>query len=431
MNQVVFSSINYGTDTSAEGRCVIREILNSTYRGVGDGKTAIFPIQIWKLKEGVSCKKGDPNYDLYQLACKVTAKRFFPNYLNLDATFNQHEKWNENDPERYRYETAVMGCRSRIFENQFGLKTSVGRGNLSFTTINLPRIGIEVSKLEGLTQEQKKKELIKRACDYVEFVGEQLDERFKFQATAYKKQFPLLMSGLWNGSAALSENDTVESVINQGTLAVGFIGLAECLVAVFGKHHAESEEMQAIGLELIKSMKDKTTELVLNYNHNYSLFATPAEGLSGRFTKLDRAKYGIIKGVTDREYYTNSNHVPVYFKCTAKQKASIEGPYHDLTRGGHIFYVEQDGDPTHNPQAIMKIVDIARAYNIGYISLNFNQNVCLNCGYKWNGKEVSCPVCHSDDIDTLQRITGYLVGSIKRWNKAKKAELRDRVDHKD
>jgi len=429
-NQVVFSSINYGTDTSAEGRCIIREVLKTTYQGVGNGKTAIFPIQIWKSKSGVSYKKGDPNYDLYEYACKVTAKRFFPNFLNLDATFNQHEQWRPNDPERYLYEVCTMGCRTRLFENRFGLKTSVGRGNLSFTTINLPRLGIEISiKYSYATVDERVALLKKALLEKVDLVAEQLNERFVFQAQALKKQFPLLMSGLWNGSKSLGPEDKVEPVLNQGTLGIGFIGLAECLVAVFGAHHGQSPEMQKIGLDLIKTMHEHVSELSVKYKHNYSVLATPAEGLAGRFTKIDREVYGVIKGVTDREFYTNSNHVPVYYKCTAKHKAEIECPYHEYTRGGHIFYVEQDGDPTHNPEAIMTIVDMLHYYNGGYASVNFNQNVCYNCGFEWNGHETECPKCHSKEIDTLQRITGYLVGSTKRWNPGKLAELRDRTTH--
>ena len=271
--------------------------------------------------------------------------------------------------------------------------------------------------------------LIHKIIEKVDFVAEQLDQRFQFQAKAYKKQFPLLMSGLWNGSAALSQDDTIESVINQGTLGIGFIGLAECLVAVFGAHHGESPEIQEIGLHIAKAMFDRAGELSLQYNHNYSILATPAEGLSGRFTKIDRAKYGIIKGVTDREFYTNSNHVPVHYKCTAKHKAEVECPYHDYTRGGHIFYVEQDGDPTNNPEAIMAVVDMLHYYNGGYCSINFNQNICYNCGHQWNGHDKECPVCHSEDIDTLQRITGYLVGTTKRWNPGKLSELKDRTTH--
>ena len=420
-NQVVFSSINYGTDTSAEGRCIIRELLLSTEQGVGNGATAIFPIQIWKLKKGVSRCEGDPNYDLYKLSCRVSAKRFFPNYLNLDATYNQDDSWDANDPKRYEHEVATMGCRTRVYENRFGPKTSIGRGNLSFTTINLPKLAIEA-----------KGDVCKFYTDvihYTELVAKQLDERFKFQCEATAKQFPLLMSGMWNGSDKLSPDDSVAPVLNQGTLGIGFIGLAEALIALTGKHHGESEESQKIGLYTIKLMKyvaDQQSEI---RHHNYSILATPAEGLSGKFTKKDIETFGVIPGVTDKEYYTNSNHIPVYYKCSAKHKAEVEGPYHELTRGGHIFYVEIDGDATKNPEVIMDIVDKACANNCGYISVNHFQGRCPICNFETADRNITeCPHCH-EPLDILQRITGYLVGATNRWNSAKLAELRDRVQH--
>ena len=355
-NQVVFSSINYGTDTSAEGRCIIRELLISTYEGVGNGSTAIFPIQIWKKKRGVNYLPEDRNYDLYQLACKVTAKRFFPNYLNLDTTFNQNEKWTPNDPKRYEYEVATMGCRTRVFENRYGKKTSIGRGNLSFTSINIVRLAIECMGIEN------KEERISAFFDKLEKVlviaAKQLDDRFNFQKTALAKQFPLLMSKLWIGSEKLRPNETIESVINQGTLSIGFIGLAECLKALVGKHHGESAEAQALGIRIVTYMRDRCNDFSEQYRHNYSVLATPAEGLSGSFTRKDKKTFGIIEGVTDREYYTNSSHVPVYYKCSAMHKAEIEAPYHELERAGHIFYVEIDGDATHNPSVVASVVDM-------------------------------------------------------------------------
>lgn len=428
-NQVVFSSINYGTDTSAEGRCVIREILNTTYEGVGNGSTAIFPIQIWKKKRGVSYLPEDKNYDLYRFACKVSARRFFPNFINLDAPFNQHELWRADDPKRYEYECATMGCRTRVFENRFGPKTSIGRGNLSFTTINIVRLAIECM------DEPEKNERIRKFFEKLDWAlnltAKQLCERYNFQKTAMKKQFPLLMGALWLGCENLKEDDTIESVINQGTLGIGFIGLAETLIALVGKHHGESEEAQELGLRIITYFRDKANEFSEKYQHNFSVLATPAEGLAGRFTKMDRKKFGIIPGVTDKEYYTNSNHVPVYFHCTPKHKAEVEAPYHDLTRGGHIFYVEIDGDATHNPEAIMSIVDLMDKYNIGYGSVNHNRNRCMDCGYESADADLEeCPKCHGHNIDKLQRITGYLVGTTSRWNSAKLAELRDRVVHK-
>ena len=427
-NQVVFSSINYGTDTSAEGRCIIRELLKSTYQGVGNGETAIFPIQIWKKKRGVSYLPTDRNYDLYQLACKVTARRFFPNFLNLDATFNQSEEWRADDPERYLHEVATMGCRTRVFENRFGPKTSIGRGNISFSTINIVRLAIECRQEPN---EEKRVALFFSKLDYMlELTARQLHERMEFQKTAFAKQFPLLMRSLWLGCERLKPNDTIASVINQGTLGIGFIGLAECLVALIGKHHGESEEAQALGLRIVTYMRDRANQYSEQYQHNYSVLATPAEGLSGRFTARDRKTFGVIPGVTDREYYTNSNHVPVYYKCSARHKAEVEAPYHDLTRGGHIFYVEIDGDATHNPEAIMRVVDMMDKYNIGYGSVNHNRNRCMDCGFENADQHLTaCPKCGSQNIDRLQRITGYLVGTTDRWNKAKLAELNDRVIH--
>lgn len=427
-NQVVFSSVNYGTDISAEGRCIIREMLLSTYRGVGNGVTAIFPIQIWKKKRGVNYLPDDPNYDLYELACKVSARRFFPNFINLDATFNRHELWKADDPQRYRYETATMGCRTRVFENRNGEKTSIGRGNLSFSTVNIVRIAIECMSIAD--KEERIGAFFKKLDSVLDLTALQLHRRLEFQKTAKAKQFPLLMSALWNGSENLKPEDTIESVIEQGTLGIGFIGLAECLVALTGKHHGEDADAQQLGLRIVTYMRDKANGYAAQYGHNYSVLATPAEGLSGKFTIKDRKSFGVIPGVTDREYYTNSNHVPVYYKCSARHKAEVEAPYHDLTRGGHIFYVEIDGDATKNPFAIMSVVDMMDYYNMGYCSVNHNRNRCMDCGHEdaVDGEEV-CPVCGSRNMDCLQRITGYLVGTTDRWNRAKLAELHDRVRH--
>ena len=372
---------------------------------------------------------GDPNYDLYKLACKVTARRFFPNFVNLDASYNQHEKWDINDPERYHYELATMGCRTRVFENRFGPKTSIGRGNLSFSTINIVRLAIECMKIED--RDERIKEFFRRLDNVLDITARQLHDRFNFQKTAMAKQFPLVMSQLWNGSENLKPCETIESVINQGTLGIGFIGLAECLIALTGKHHGESQESQELGLKIISHMRDRVNEYSEQYQHNYSVLATPAEGLAGKFTRRDRKDFGEIPGVTDKIYYTNSNHVPVYYKCSPKHKAQVEAPYHEITRGGHIFYVEIDGDATHNPQAIMDIVDLMDKYDIGYGSVNHNRNRCMDCGYEDASEDLQeCPECHGHNIDKLQRITGYLVGTTDRWNSGKLAELRDRVVHK-
>lgn len=448
-NQVVFSSINYGTDTSAEGRCIIREMLLSTERGVGNNETPIFPIQIWKKKRGVNYLPEDRNYDLYKLACKVTAKRFFPNFLNLDATFNHHDKWRADDPNRYYYEVATMGCRTRVFANRHGENTSVGRGNLSFTTVNLVRLALEAAKetqanlniefelghgSEKFMTEKYKKEVkkvfLKKLEKYTEVAARQLYDRYKFQCTAVAKQFPLLMSGLWQDSEHLKPTDKVESVLKHGTLSIGFIGLAECLTVLTGRHHAESEDSQKFGIEIISQMKKDCDSYAERYDLNYSLLATPAEGLSGKFTKVDRRDYGTILGVTDKDYYTNSNHVPVWYKCTAEHKAKIEAPYHELTNAGHIFYIELDGDATHNPESVEAVVDLMDKYNMGYGSINHTRSRCLDCGFEnadANLKE--CPMCHGKNIDTIQRITGYLVGTTSRWNSGKLAELKDRVTH--
>lgn len=427
-NQVVFSSVNYGTDTSAEGRCIIRELLHSTYEGVGSGVTAIFPIQIWKKKRGVNYLPDDKNYDLYILASKVSARRFFPNFLNLDATFNQHEDWKADDPRRFEHEVATMGCRTRVFENRFGKKTSIGRGNLSFSTINLVRIALECRNIEN--EKERIDCFYSKLNQILDLTALQLHRRFEFQKTAAPKQFPLLMSVLWEGCEQVKDENTIEKVINQGTLGIGFIGLAEALVALVGKHHGEDEQAQKLGLEIVTYMKDRVNEFSEKYQHNYSVLATPAEGLAGRFTRRDKKDFGLIKGITDREYYTNSNHVPVYYQCSAHQKAKTEAPYHDLTRGGHIFYVEIDGDATHNPDAILTVVDMMDKYNMGYASVNHNRNRCLKCGYENSDTKLTrCPKCGSDEIDRLQRITGYLVGTTDRWNSAKLAELNDRIIH--
>ena len=450
-NQVVFSSINYGTDTSPEGRCIIREILLSTLRGVGNNETPIFPIQIWKKKRGVNYLENDPNYDLYQLACKVTAKRFFPNFINLDATFNQHEKWHADDPKRYVYECATMGCRTRVFSDRHGEKTSIGRGNLSFTTINLPGLAIETAletqealglhfdlgrgSEEHMTAAYKKavkKNFLKKLEEYADISAKQLYERYKFQCTALAKQFPLLMSGLWQDSDKLKPNDPVEPVLKHGTLGIGFIGLAEALTVLCGHHHAEDEKAQELGLEIIGTLHELVDGYSNRYDLNYSVLATPAEGLSGRFTKIDRKKYGIILGVTDRDYYTNSNHVPVWYKCSAEHKARIEAPYHAMTEGGHIFYIELDGNAAHNPASIEAVVDLMDKYNMGYGSVNHTRSRCMSCGFENADANLErCPVCGSEDIDTIQRITGYLVGTTSRWNSGKLAELHDRVTHID
>lgn len=421
-NQVVFSSINYGTDTSPEGRCIIRELLKATLRGVGNGETPIFPIQIWKLKKGVSAEPGDPNYDLLKLAYKCTAKRFFPNFINLDAWFNYHDKWDVNDPQRYRYECATMGCRTRVFDNRCGERTPVGRGNLSFTTVNLVRLALESGK--------DIKKFFQLLDKYTGVALNQLIDRYNYQREALKDQFPLLMSGMWEGSDKLDSGDKVGDVLKQGSLSVGFIGLAECLTVLTGHHHGESNFAQTLGLEIVGKMQDKCVDYANEYGLNFGVIATPAEGLSGKFVKKDRNDFGVIENVTDRDYYTNSNHIPVWFKCSMEDKMRIEAPYHPLTPAGHIAYLEVDGDPEKNVAAVEQMVNLMRKYDVGYGSINHARARCIDCGYE-SGSDLfdNCPKCGSENVDVLERITGYLVGGTGRWNAGKKAELQDRVSH--
>lgn len=426
-NQVVFSSINYGTDTSPEGRCVIRELLKSTYKGVGNGETPIFPIQIFKLKKGVNKEECDPNYDLLNLVCETTSRRMFPNFLNLDMSLNKDDRWKADDPKRYEYEVATMGCRTRVYGNICGEKGTIGRGNLSFTTINLPGLALKAKKEEPIDTMNYFMHLL---VDTMNDVAEQLYERYQFQTTAKLKQFPMLTNGLWKGSEEYDAEDYMGDLLKQGTLSIGFIGLAECLIVLTGKHHGEDNKAQKLGLEIVSKMAKKIEDYKTNYELNYSLLATPAEGLSGKFTKMDRNKYGVIENVTDKEYYTNSNHIPVWYQCSASHKARIEGPYHKLTDAGHIFYVEMDGDLTHNPEAIKGLIKYMDRDDIGYMALNHTRNRCIDCGFENSDKDLEeCPKCGSKKIDTIARITGYLVGSINNWNNYKKSELRDRVSH--
>lgn len=423
-NRVIFSSINYGTDTSAEGRCIIRELLLVTERGIGNNETPIFPMQIWKKKRGINYLPEDRNYDLFKYACSVTAKRYFPNYINLDASFNQNEKWKEEDPERYKYECATMGCRTRVFENRFGDKTSIGRGNLSFSTMNLPKIAIEAAKeaqektgikfelgrnSERFMTEEYRREVkeifMSKMEKYAEIIAKQLYDRYKFQSTALAKQFPLLMSGLWKESEKVKKADNIREVIKHGTLGVGFVGLAEALIVLTGKHHGETEEAQHLGIEIISSLNQKVEEYADRYNLNFNLFATPAEKSSGKFIKMDKEKYGIIIGVTDKECYTNSNHIPTEYKCSREDKAKIEAPYHNLTRGGHIFYIELQSGIIHSPEEVEDVVDLMDKYNMGYGTINFSKSKCCNCGFEIARIGLKyCPVCDSEEIKILQRI---------------------------
>ncbi len=421
--QTPFSSINYGTDTSPEGRLVIKNLLLATEAGLGNGETPIFPIHIFKVKDGVNYKQGDANYDLFKLACRVSAKRLFPNFSFIDAPFNL-KYYKEGNPDT---EIAYMGCRTRVIGNVYdpSRETIFGRGNLSFTTVNLPRIALKSNKnLNMFFDELDKK---------VDLVINQLYERYLIQAQKRVKNFPFLMGqGVWLDSDKLDWEDEVGDVLKHGTLTVGFIGLAECLKALTGKHHGESEQAQNLGLEIIGYMRKRMDEASQKYNMNFSLIATPAEGTCGRFIKYDKKLFGTIEGVTDREYYTNSFHVPVYYKLNAIEKIRLEAPYHEMTNAGHITYVEVDGDPLNNLEAFEKIIRAMKESGIGYGSINHPVDRDPVCGYTGIIGE-SCPSCGRQEEDRkferIRRITGYLVGTLERFNDAKQAEVRDRVKH--
>ncbi len=423
--QTPFSSINYGTDTSPEGRLVSSCIMRATESGLGAGETAIFPIHVFKIKEGINYNPEDPNYDLFQLACRVSAKRLFPNFGFIDAPFNL-PYYKPGHPET---EVTYMGCRTRVLANVYDpTRQSVyGRGNLSFTSVNLPRIAIKSGgNLEVFFEQLENK--MSLACD-------QMLDRFEIQRHKKVYNFPFLMGqGVWLDSEKLGPNDEVGEVLKHGTLSLGFIGLAETLVALTGKHHGEDANARTLGLEIIGFMRDFLDNKGKETGMNFSLLATPAEGLSGRFVKLDKKKFGEIKGVTDREYYTNSFHVPVYYPVSAYDKIQIEAPYHALTNAGHISYVELDGDTALNPEAFEKIVRCMKEAGVGYGSINHPVDRDPVCGYNGIiGDE--CPKCHRHEEDAevgferIRRITGYLVGTLDRFNDAKRAEEHDRIKH--
>lgn len=421
--QVPFSSINYGTDISPEGRLVIKNLLLATEAGLGNGETPIFPVQIFKVKEGINYNAGDPNYDMFKLACRVSAKRMFPNFAFLDAPFNL--KYYR--PGRPETEVAYMGCRTRVIGNVYDPSREIvyGRGNLSFTTINLPRIALRSNKnINNFFAELDEK---------IDLVIDQLLERFEVQARKKVKNFPFLMGqGVWIDSDKLGWEDEVREVLKHGTLSMGFIGLAECLKALTGKHHGESEESQKLGLKIIGHMRKRMDEASQKCKMNFTLLATPAEGLAGRFVKMDRKIYGSIEGVTDREYYTNSFHVPVYYEINAFDKIRIEAPYHELTNAGHITYIEVDGDPTQNLQAFEKIIRAMKEAGIGYGAVNHPIDRDPVCGYTGIIGN-TCPYCGREEgeikFERIRRITGYLVGTLDRFNDAKRSEERDRVKH--
>ncbi len=421
--QIPFSSINYGMDTTPEGRLVIKNLLLATESGLGNGETPIFPIHIFRVKEGVNYNPGEPNYDLFKLACRVSAKRLFPNFGFIDAPFNL-KYYKPGHPET---EIAYMGCRTRVAGNVYDpeRETMFGRGNLSFTTVNLPRIALKSNKNVHFFFEELDRK--------IDLVIAQLIERYEIQARKKVKNFPFLMGqGIWLDSDKLGWEDEVREVLKHGTLTIGFIGLAECLKALIQKHHGESEEAQNLGLEIIGRMRKRMDEASEKYKMNFSLIATPAEGTAGRFVGMDRSLFGTIEGVTDREYYTNSFHIPVYYKLNAFDKIRLEAPYHELTNAGHITYVELDGDPTHNLDAFEKMVRAMKEAGIGYGSINHPVDRDPVCGYTGIiGEE--CPSCGRKEGDIrferIRRITGYLVGTLDRFNDAKKAEEKDRVKH--
>lgn len=459
-NQVVFSSINYGTDTSAEGRMVIEELLNATIEGLGTrGEVPVFPIQIFKVKNGVSYSEQDfkkamlansieealkeqyetPNFDLLLKACQTTAKALFPNFMFLDTSFNQNEKWQANDPRRYIYELATMGCRTRVFENVAGEKSSLGRGNLSFTTLNMPRLAIEARiKAENIVSDKRNKDAIEMKAkelflesvhDMATLVAEQLYERYQYQRTALARQFPFMMgNNVWKGGGKLSPNEQVGDVLRSGTLGIGFIGGHNAMMALYGEGHGHSQKAWDTLYEAVIEINKVADEYKTKYHLNYSVLATPAEGLSGRFTRMDRRKYGIIAGVNDRDYYINSFHVDVKEPISITEKIRREAPFHAITRGGHITYVELDGEAQKNVRAILKIVKVMHDEGIGYGSINHPVDTCHDCGYKGVIFD-KCPVCQSENILRMRRITGYLTGDLSSWNSAKRAEERDRIKH--
>ena len=430
--QVPFTSINFGTDTTPAGRLVSRCLLDATEAGLGRGETPIFPISIFKVKEGVNYNPEDPNYDLFKRSMEVSAKRLFPNFVFIDAPFNlKYYK-----PGDYRTEIATMGCRTRVFSSVFPESDGVitGRGNISFTTVNLVRIGIKHGICLGERKEADWSGFYKELDEKMDLAADELYERFELQANQHGRNFPFLPGhSNWFVSEKLGPNDTLRDVIKHGTLSIGFIGLAETLVAMTGKHHGEDESARELGLDIITHMRERCDMYSKKRHLNYSLLATPAEGIAGRFTKLDRKEYGTIKGVTDREYYTNSFHVPVYYPISAFEKIEIEAPYHDLCNAGHITYVELDGDPSQNIEAFEAVIRKMKESGIGYGSVNHPVDRDPVCGFSGIIADDRCPACGRKEGDVpferLRRITGYLVGSLERWNDAKRAEEHDRVKH--
>ena len=456
-NQIVFSSINYGTDTSPEGRIVISETLNAVNEGLGDGSTAIFPISVFKVKDDINFSQEDwelakehwqdaldgnlkyktPNFDLFIKACKVSARRLFPNFLFLDTPFNKNENWSKEDPERYKWEIATMGCRTRVFSDINGEKTCLRRGNLAFDTLNLPMIALTAAK-EEKGESARIGRFFELLDKYISMAHDQLKERYEWQCSAYAKQFPFIVKNATvMGTENIGHDDFCsakigEEVLKHGTLGIGYVGLAEALVALVGKHHGESQEAQKLGLKIVGRIRELCDEYTETEKLNYGCFASPAESYCGKALKKARKVFGIVPGVTDREYFTNSNHCPVYHSISAIDKIRLEAPYHELANSGNISYVELDGCAKDNVKAFASVVVAMHDNNIGYGSVNHAADRCNKCGYE-GPIEYSCPKCGNDDenyITRIRRITGYLTGNVKtRWNAAKKAEEADRVKH--
>lgn len=416
--QTPFISVNLGTDHSMEGRMLTRNLLLAVRSGLGNGETPIFPIVVFKVKSGVNFQAGDPNYDLYRLSLETTSKRLFPNYVFLDAPFNL--QYYDGTPQS---EIATMGCRTRVIGNIHGQQTPVGRGNLSFTTINLPMLA-----LEALSEQH----FFERLDSYMELSIRQLLDRYHYQGSKHPYQYKFLyQQGVWWNGEQLAQDTNLTEILKQGTLSVGFIGLAEALVQLTGSHHGESDQAQALALRIVKHMRDKMDQAAVDYQLNFSLLATPAESLAGRALRKARSKHGVVRGVTDREYFTNSFHIPVYYSIRALDKIKLEAPFHELTNAGHISYVEVDGDASRNIDALDTLVRAMHQHGIGYGSINHPVDRCLPCGYKGIINE-QCPSCGNKDeqsIERIRRITGYLVGSLNRWNEGKRSEERDRVKH--
>ncbi|MEG6585960.1 anaerobic ribonucleoside-triphosphate reductase [Dendrosporobacter sp. 1207_IL3150] len=409
--QVPFSSLNIGTETSAAGRLITKNVLLAYERGLGRGENPIFPNIIFRIKEGINLNPGDLNYDLFKLAIRVASQRLNPTFSFMDSSFNKP----------YGDQVSYMGCRTRVMSNICGPEVTDGRGNLSFTTINLPRLAIKAER-DLMKFYQSLSDLIDLTCD-------QLLHRYQVQAMLRVKDMPFLMGqGLYMGSENLSFNDTIADIIKNGTLSVGFIGLAETLLALTGNHHGENEESQALGEEIVAFMRNKLDKAAERHGLNFTLLATPAEGLSGRFVKMDRREYGIIPGVTDKDYYTNSFHVPVNYPIGAYDKIRLEGIYHKYTNAGHISYVEFDAPPVNNLTAVEDILRYMSKCDIGYAGVNFPVDFCESCGYLGVIDAESCPSCNTSSIRRVRRITGYL-STLERFNDAKCTELKERVAH--